>query len=124
MGPRSNIRRRKIGIGPVINGVGSVLLDQLEKVFMVIGDKVIMAGGGYKNFDEFDVSEDNITSELVIKPRPGQLKRPIESRQSLNDMTKQQICDLSLERFGIELNFRNEKKALISEFLEHQTQEH
>jgi hypothetical protein len=91
---------------------------------MVIGDKVIMAGGGHKNFDEFDVSEDNITSELVIRPRPGQRKKPVESRQSLNNMTKQQICDLSLERFGIELNFRDEKKALISEFLEYQTQEY
>lgn len=87
---------------------------------MVIGDKVIMAGGGYKNFDEFDVSEDNITSELVIKPRAGQPKRPTETRQSLNDMTKQQICELSLERFGIPLNYRNEKKSLISEFLDYQ----
>lgn len=120
MGSRSNIRRRKIRTGPVINGVGSVLLERLEKVFMVIGDKVIMAGGGYKNFDEFDVSEDNITSELVIKPRAGQPKRPMETRQSLNDMTKQQICELSLERFGIPLNYRSEKKSLISEFLDYQ----
>lgn len=79
-----------------------------------------MAGGGYKNFDEFDVSEDNITSELVIKPRAGQPKRPMETRQSLNDMTKQQICELSLERFGIPLNYRSEKKSLISEFLDYQ----
>jgi hypothetical protein len=100
-----------------------VLLDQLEKVFMVIGDRVIMAGGGYKNFDEFDVSEDNITSELVIRPRPGQPKKTLETRQSLNNMTKHQICELSLERFGVALNYRVEKKALISEFLEFQSQE-
>lgn len=94
-----------------------MILDQLEKVFMVIGDKVIMASGGQKSFDNYDIREDNVTSELIIKPRTYAPNAILETRRSLNDITKQAICDLSVERYGVELNFRTEKKVLITSFL-------
>lgn len=94
-----------------------VIIDQLERAFMVIGDKVMMAGGGHKNFDDFEVSEDNVTSELVISPRPLAFTPTPETRRSLNNVTKKEICDLASERFGVDLNFRTEKKELITQFL-------
>jgi len=93
-----------------------VLFDQLEKVFMVIGDKVLMASGG-KSIDDYDIKDDNVTSELVVRPRPEPPAAPMETRNSLNNMTKQMICDKCVERYGVELNFRTEKKHLITEFL-------
>ena len=95
-----------------------MLLDQLEKAFMVIGDKMIMVGGGYKNYDQFDTCDEIVTSELVIKPRVSESDLVIQDRKSLNNMTKKKICDLALELYGFELNFRTEKKLLISQFLE------
>lgn len=100
-----------------MNGTGPVILDQLEKAFMVIGDRVIMASGGQKNFDEFEIREDNVTNELVVKPRPLPLRAHLETRKSLNNITKQAICDLCVERYGVELNFRTEKKILITTYL-------
>ena len=100
-----------------------MIINQLERAFMTIGDKLIMAGGGHKNFDEFEVREENVTNELVIKSRPDQPSKILEDRKSLNNMTKQAICDLAVERFGIELNFRTEKKELITQFLEAQANE-
>lgn len=85
---------------------------------MVIGDKVITAGGGYKNIDEFEVRNENVTNELVVRPRQELPKMALETRRSLNNRTKQEICELSVERYGQELNFRTEKKLLISQFLE------
>lgn len=68
---------------------------------------------------DFDVS--NTTSELVVNPRPDfSNKDYIECRKTLNSLTKQQICELSLEQFGVELDIRTEKKILISEFLRNQ----
>jgi hypothetical protein len=94
-----------------------VILDQLEKALMIIGGKVIMASGGQKNFDEHDIADDNVTSELVIKPRQPAFTKPHENRASLNNKTKRTICDQCLEDFGVELNIRPEKKFLITAFL-------
>lgn len=77
-----------------------------------------MAGSGQNNLDDFEILEGNVTSELVVKPRPKEPKTEVETRRSLNNMTKQAICDLSVERYGVELNFRTEKKDLISQYLE------
>ena len=84
---------------------------------MIIGDKVIMVSGGQKNFDEHDIADDNVTSELVIKPRLPAFTKPHENRASLNNKTKRTICDQCLEDFGVELNIRPEKKFLITAFL-------
>lgn len=100
-----------------------MLLEQIEKALMVVGDKVFMVSGGQKNFDEYDICEDNVTSELVIRPRPAVPQAPIESRESLNAKTKQKICELSVELFGVDLNPRTEKKHLITMFLEYQEAE-
>ena len=94
-----------------------MILDQLERAFMVIGDKIIMAGSGAKDFDDFEILDENVTSELVVKPRPEEPKTHFETRQSLNNVTKKTICDLALERYGVELNFKTEKKMLISQYL-------
>lgn len=94
-----------------------MILDQLEKALMIIGGKVIMASGGQKNFDEHDIADDNVTSELVIKPRQPAFTKPHENRASLNNKTKRAICDQCLEDFGVELNIRPEKKFLITAFL-------
>lgn len=87
---------------------------------MIIGDKVIMASGGTKNFDDFEVKAENVTSELVVAPRLDLDKPTLETRKSLNNMTKAVICELALERFGVELVHRTEKKTLITQFLEAQ----
>lgn len=94
-----------------------MILDQLEKAFMLIGDKVIMVSGGQNNFDEHDITEGNVTSELVIKPRLPAFTKPHENRASLNNKTKRVICEQCLEDFGVELNIRPEKKFLITAFL-------
>lgn len=94
-----------------------MILDQLERAFMVIGDKV-MSAGGHTNFDDYEA-----TSELVVKPRAVEPRPDLEDRKSLNNMTKQVICDLCMERYGVELCFRTEKKQLITEFLDIQDQE-
>ena len=91
-----------------------MLLEQFEKAFMVVGDKVFMISGGQKNFDEYNRCEDHVTSELVIRARSH--KQPTETRESLNNITKQQICDLS----HAVLDPRIEKKHLITLFLEYQ----
>ena len=76
-----------------------------------------MVSGGQKNFDEHDIADDNVTSELVIKPRQPAFTKPHENRASLNNKTKRTICDQCLEDFGVELNIRPEKKFLITAFL-------
>jgi hypothetical protein len=92
-----------------------LILDQLEKVLMVIGDKVIMATGGLDNWGEDD--DKIVTSELVIRPRQAPPRPQQETRRSLNDKTKQQICDQCLAEYGVELSQRTEKKLLITEYL-------
>lgn len=94
-----------------------MILDQLERAFMMIGDRLIMAGGGQKNFDNFEITDGNTTNELIVRPRKPSNDMPKETRISLNNMTKRMICDLCVERFGVELSYRNEKKHLITEFI-------
>ena len=95
-----------------------MILDQLERAFMVIGDKMITVGGGQNNFDDYEA-----ISELVVKPRADEPRPYLETRLSLNDMTKHAICERCMERYGVELNFRTEKKQLITQYLEIQEQE-
>lgn len=84
---------------------------------MTIGNTVIMVGGGHKNLDTFDcVNDENVTSELVVRPRNSK-PVSVETRKSLNNITKQKICDLAAERFGASLKMQTEKKELITEFL-------
>jgi hypothetical protein len=100
------------------------MLTPLEKAFWVIGDKIVaMSSGQNHNFEDKEIREENITSELVIRPYKKSTQTPIETRESLNRLTKKQICDLCSERFGIDLNLRTEKKVLISQFLEEQNTE-
>jgi len=100
-----------------------LVLDQLEKAFKVIGDKVLTAGSGKNKLDDFDIIQGNVTAQLVVKPRKESESEVSESRKSLNNMTKRQICDLAVERYGVDLNMRTEKKVLITEYLELQAQE-
>lgn len=100
-----------------------MILNQLERAFMVIGDTVITAGSGAKALDEYDIKEENVTSEVIVTPRSVEAQKPIETRQSLNNMTKKKICELCVERFGVDLNFRTEKKQLITTFLNTQDTE-
>lgn len=100
-----------------------MVLEQIEKAFKVIGDKVLTVGSGKDRLDDFDVIDGNVTAELVVKPRKITNTSFNETRRSLNNMTKQQICDLAVERYGVDLNMRTEKKVLITEFLELQEQE-
>jgi len=99
-----------------------VILDQLERAFMVIGGSVITVSGGPKALDEYDIKNDNVTSELVVQSRPARPREPAATRHDLNMLTKQDIYDAALEKYGVELKIRSEKKALISAFLE--LQEH
>jgi hypothetical protein len=94
-----------------------VILNQIERAFMLIGDKVITASSGIKALDDYNIKQDNITSELVIMPRAADTQHLVATRQSLNSITKQKICDMCLETFGVTLNFRIEKKHLITEYL-------
>lgn len=98
------------------------MLTQLEKAFWVIGDRIVAMGSGQNhNFDDKEIREENVTSELVIRPiKPKSVARTIETRETLNQLTKQQICNAASERFGVDLNFRTEKKVLITEFLAEQ----
>lgn len=98
-----------------------MIFEQLEKAFMVIGDRVIMASGGQKDLNDYDVIDEK-TSELVVKPRPRTPKRNLETRQSLNNKTKKEICEQAAEHYGIDLDIKTEKKLLITNFLEIQNQ--
>ncbi len=100
------------------------MLTHLEKAFWVIGDRIIAMGSGTdKNFADKEIRKENITSELVIRPHPTAPKADPETRETLNQLTKQQICNLCNELFGVDLNFRTEKKLLITQFLEEQKKE-
>jgi hypothetical protein len=100
-----------------------MVLEQIEKAFKVIGDKVLTAGSGKNRLDDFEIIQGNVTTQLVVKPRKAVDNGFSETRRSLNNMTKQAICDLAVERYGVDLNMRTEKKVLITEYLELQEQE-
>jgi len=118
MGPGQDIRRRKVRVGPFVSGAGTVVFEQLEKAFMVIGDKVIMASGSQNELDDLEMIEEK-TSELIVKPRPRTInKKPLESRRTLNNMTKKKICEKAVEIFGVDLDIKTEKKELITQYLE------
>ena len=87
---------------------------------MVIGDRVMATGN--KALDDYDIKDENITNELIVTHRKPSHQRPIETRQSLNNITKQQICELCVEIFGVDLNFRTEKKHLITQYIKLQEQ--
>jgi hypothetical protein len=93
-----------------------MILDHIEEVFKVVGDKVIMASGGYDKF--ISIQNFDETNELVITPRPEQPVSLKEDRISLNNMTKQQICEKSVELYGIDLMMSTEKKLLITQYLQ------
>lgn len=95
-----------------------MILDQIEHAFMTIGDKVIKVSGMQSKFDEYEQ-----TSELVVKPRNKEPKLDTENRNSLNNRTKQAINDLCVERYGVEIDLRVEKKHMITQFLEIQKQD-
>jgi hypothetical protein len=94
-----------------------VILDQIGRAFMLIGDKVITASNEHS---KFHILDDNITKELVIKPRPNVNSPMAETRLTLNNETKRRICELCLEHFGVSLNMRSEKKHLITSYLKFQ----
>lgn len=97
------------------------MLNHLEKAFWVIGDKMIAMGTGeHKRVDHREIREENITNELVIRPAAIKFIALPETRETLNELTKQQICELANERLGINLTFRNNKTTLINRFLEEQ----
>ena len=92
-----------------------MILDQIERALMNIGHGVLVIGGAtpldknknknYKSLPETHVSE------------PSKL---IETRMSLNNMTKKDICRICKERYNIVLDSYAEKKYLITEFLSYQ----
>lgn len=92
-----------------------MILDQIGRAFMLIGDKVIMAS---HDINTLHIIDENVTSELVIKPRSHNNNEFVETRLTLNDKTKRQICELCLENFGVALSMRSEKKHLITSYLE------
>lgn len=63
--------------------------------------------------------EKTVTSVLVVKAR-AQHTPEGETVESLSKLTKHEIYELALERFGIELNVRSKKDQMITEFLEEQ----
>jgi hypothetical protein len=66
------------------------------------------------------MKQDNVeqitTTPLIIRPR---YEPPVhkETVASLNDMNKQEICDLSLEKFGVGMKLRTTKKELVAAFM-------
>ena len=96
------------------------MLETLEKAFYVIGDRVMAMSVGNPKFDQREIYADNITNELVI--RPTKITPPVlmETRETLSQITKRDICNMSLERFGVELNYRLGKPELISMYLKEQ----
>ena len=94
----------------------------LEKAFYAIGDKAIaMATGEHKNFADREIREENVTSELVVRPRVQASSAAAETRESLNQYTKLDICERAAEQFGADLNFRLDKATLIRHYLDEQS---
>ena len=75
-----------------------------------------MIGGGHEKFANIEHFDE--TTELVVSPRAKQPSAPQETRHSLNNMTKRQICDKSAEMYGVDLEVKTEKKLLITQYLE------
>lgn len=92
------------------------MLETLEKAFYVIGNKMINMSTGSDSLDSHEFHDAIITNELIIRPQ-SQKSIVVQTRETLNQLTKQRICDLAAEEFGAEFNFRTEKKQLISLYL-------
>ena len=61
------------------------------------------------------------TEPLTVKPKKKkQDKSNRETKASLEKMTKVQIDELAAERFGVQLDRRNRKETMISEFMKEQ----
>lgn len=59
-----------------------------------------------------------VVKPLVIKPRiTEQLADSFYTKDILKNMTKIEIIDLALEKYGIELSIRRKKEEIIEEFL-------
>ena len=96
------------------------MLETLEKAFYVIGDRVIAMSVGSDKFDGREIRAENVTPELVIRPVTNVTTTVVETRETLSQLTKRDICSLSAERFGVDLNYRLGKPELISAYLEEQ----
>lgn len=100
------------------------MMEALEKAFYAIGDQIVSLGTQErKKFDSKEIRPENVTNEVVVKPRAQSNTREfqsIETRSTLLEKTKLEISDLAIERFGVDLNIRNKKDDLIVEFLEEQ----
>ena len=61
------------------------------------------------------------TEPITVKPKKKkQDKSNRETKASLEKMTKVQIDELAAERFGVQLDRRNRKETMISEFMKEQ----
>ena len=96
------------------------MLETLEKAFYVIGDRVIAMSVGSDKFDGKEIRSENVTSELIIRPVASMATPIVETRETLSQLTKRDICNLAIERFGADLNYRLGKPALISAYLDEQ----
>lgn len=92
-----------------------MLLEQIEKAFKAVGSH-LMAGGIINNVENFHLRDDNVTSELLVLTRYRH--KLTETADTLQSFTKQQICDLALDRFGIELNYHTAKQLLMQQYLD------
>jgi hypothetical protein len=88
----------------------------LGELFYVIGDKIVSFGTHSKHDDQKEILDPD---RVFDKPITDDLV-PVESPESLREMTKQDICNLSAERFGVGLNIRSTKPELISAYLTRQ----
>lgn len=92
-----------------------MILARLEQAFKFIGEKVISVANGQNSVENFEIVNQNIAIPNVLHDDgPNNL----ENRRTLNNLTKQDICNLAVIRYNIELNVYNEKKHLITEYLE------
>ena len=96
------------------------MLETLEKAFYVIGDRVIAMSVRSDKFDGKEIRSENVTSELIIRPVASMATTIVETRETLSQLTKRDICNLAIERFDADLNYRLGKPALISAYLDEQ----
>lgn len=60
------------------------------------------------------------TKPVTVKPKAEKPKAEKQTKGTLTKMTKVQIDELAKEKFGIELDRRSTKDAMIKEFLSQQ----
>jgi hypothetical protein len=96
------------------------MLETLEKAFYVIGDRFIAMSVGSDKFNGREIRTENVTPELIIRTGVKHDTVVVETRETLSRLTKGDICSLSVERFGVDLNHRLNKLELIAAYLEEQ----